>query len=498
MSLTLESLTAGMAIPWGGDKVALVSKELAAAFVSGDRLVVVNENGDLLHIPATAAATAAAAVGRSAEAFTQLAEIGNEEISAFFEEFARRLSDEEVWEQVAAANAGDVARATAAGRSTTRLRLAPTMGGDMVAGLRAWRDAPPGRDRAIERIDHEGWCVELSAAPLGVVGFVFEGRPNVFVDAAGVIRGGNTAVFRIGRDALETARAIERHALKPALLAAGLPVDAAVLLDSPDHAAGWALFSDRRLSLAVARGSGAAVAQLGAVARQSGVAVSLHGTGGAWLFADASADAERFAAAVFNSLDRKACNTLNVCCLIAAPGLIPSFLDALQSAGERRGHGCKLHIAEGWRDALPQAWREARTTVRRADGDHDELLVEEIAIEKLGREWEWEETPEASLVLVESLDEAIELFNLRSPLFIASLLSADAQAQASFRARINAPFTGDGFTRWVDGQYALGRPELGLSNWQGGRLFGRGGVLSGDGVFTVRAQMRQVDPVLKR
>ena len=45
---------------------------------------------------------------------------------------------------------------------------------------------------------------------------------------------------------------------------------------------------------------------------------------------------------------------------------------------------------------------------------------------------------------------------------------------------------GNGFTRWVDGQFALVQPELGLSNWQAGRLFGRGGVLSGDSVFTVR------------
>ena len=57
---------------------------------------------------------------------------------------------------------------------------------------------------------------------------------------------------------------------------------------------------------------------------------------------------------------------------------------------------------------------------------------------------------------------------------------------------------GDGFTRWVDGQYALSRPELGLSNWQHGRLFARGGVLSGDGVFTVRARMRQSDVRLRR
>ena len=45
----------------------------------------------------------------------------------------------------------------------------------------------------------------------------------------------------------------------------------------------------------------------------------------------------------------------------------------------------------------------------------------------------------------------------------------------------------------MDGQYALKRPELGLSNWHGGRLLGRGGVLSGDGVHTIRLRTTQAD-----
>ncbi|MBW2385720.1 MAG: glutamate-5-semialdehyde dehydrogenase, partial [Deltaproteobacteria bacterium] len=57
-----------------------------------------------------------------------------------------------------------------------------------------------------------------------------------------------------------------------------------------------------------------------------------------------------------------------------------------------------------------------------------------------------------------------------------------------FYASVNAPFVGDGHTRWVDGQLALNRPELGLSNWQWGRLFGRGGILSGDTVYTIRTR----------
>ena len=76
--------------------------------------------------------------------------------------------------------------------------------------------------------------------------------------------------------------------------------------------------------------------------------------------------------------------------------------------------------------------------------------------------------------------------------------SQDDEAHDQFIRAINAPFVGDGFTRWVDGQYALNRPELGLSNWQNGRLFARGGVLAGDGVFTVRSRVRQSDPKLRR
>ncbi len=56
----------------------------------------------------------------------------------------------------------------------------------------------------------------------------------------------------------------------------------------------------------------------------------------------------------------------------------------------------------------------------------------------------------------------------------------------------------DGFTRWVDGQYALNEPELGLSNWENGRLLARGTILSGAGVFTLRHRVVQTDPALRR
>ena len=124
--------------------------------------------------------------------------------------------------------------------------------------------------------------------------------------------------------------------------------------------------------------------------------------------------------------------------------------------------------------------------------------AEPIADADLGREWEWEETPEVSLKIVDDVAQAVALFNALSPRFAAALISEDAAAQARFYETVDAPFVGDGFTRWVDGQYALNRPELGLSNWENGRLFARGGVLAGDGVFTVRARVRQSDLDLDR
>jgi glutamate-5-semialdehyde dehydrogenase len=488
--MKLERLTAGMPIPWGGDKLAVVGPALAEAFRPGDALIVVQENGALLHIPAAAAALARSAVDAAQAAFHALAAVRDDQISKFFDRFAAALANDAVWARIAAANRADVERARGAGRSTTRLEASEPMRAQMIAGLRAWRDAPPTRGRRLDHIQHGGWTLDLEAAPLGVVGFVFEGRPNVFSDAAGVVRGGNTAVFRIGSDALGTAQAIAETAMRPALAAAGLPAGTLVLVESAERAAGWALFADPRLALAVARGSGPAVTQLGAVARQAGTPASLHGTGGAWIIADVAADPARLAAAVTDSLDRKVCNTLNVGCIVRAraAALVPVFVDAVAAAGKAVGHGARLHVDVASSDWLPAGLAH----------DGGTLAIEVHDAPDLGHEWEWDTVPETWLTVVDDLDTAIDLFNAFSPRFAASLISGDAAAQAKFYARIDAPFVGDGFTRWVDGQYALGKPELGLSNWQSGRLFARGGVLSGDGVYTIRARMRQADPALRR
>jgi glutamate-5-semialdehyde dehydrogenase len=77
-------------------------------------------------------------------------------------------------------------------------------------------------------------------------------------------------------------------------------------------------------------------------------------------------------------------------------------------------------------------------------------------------------------------------------------VSSDPTEHDRFYAAVDAPFVGDGFTRWVDGQYALDTPELGLSNWQHGRLLARGAILSGESVYTVRYRASVDDPTIHR
>ncbi len=109
-----------------------------------------------------------------------------------------------------------------------------------------------------------------------------------------------------------------------------------------------------------------------------------------------------------------------------------------------------------------------------------------------------EDSPEVSLTIVDSVDGAVDAFNRLSPQFVGSLIADDVIEHDRFYDTINAPFVGNGMTRWVDGQYAFNRPELGLSNWHTGRLFGRGGVLSGDSVYTLRSRVTQSNPDLGR
>ena len=471
-----------------GEHLVVIDEGFAATLEPGDSVIGVagTGTGDILRVPKSESDLVSKSVGAAAHAFIEMQDCSDEAISKFYEIFAKLLDSADVAGEIVAANALDVADAKLRSRSTTRLEFTDSMRRDMVVALRIWQNFRADRELITETVAHDGWTVDTVTAPLGVVGFVFEGRPNVFADATGVLRTGNTCVFRIGSDALRTATAMMTHAIQPALRLSGLPSGAIVLIDAKSHSAGWALFGDKRISLAVARGSGAAVSQLGAIARQAGIAVSLHGTGGAWLIAGEHCDSSVFESAIEHSLDRKVCNTLNVVCVVRSRSddLLPYFQRAIIKAAAARGSEPVVHLV--------------RDTSHKTFSFEANVDVRDLAVESLAAEWEWENAPECSVVIVDDLLSAVTMCNKYSPQFVVSIISDNEHERDFVWRHVNAPFVGDGMTRWVDGQFALLRPELGLSNWQSGRLLGRGAILSGDGVHTVRYRVAQGDRNLSR
>ena len=469
-----------------GGKLVEIGSEIANAFVDGDRLIATASAG-LLLVPKSDSDLVTSSITESLNAFAALSEVTDRQIMSFYEGFARRLMDDGIFKQIRDANEKNVSDAQSKGRSTTRLVLSETMRQDMIAALLIWKDLVASTSLS-ETVNHDGWSIESHIAPLGVVGFVFEGRPNVFADATGVLASRNVCVFRIGSDALETARAIMDLAVIPSLLEAALPPSSVLLLPSKTHAAAWALFSDKRLSLAVARGSGSSVALLGEIAQQHGIPASLHGTGGAWMVISECEDLDRLQKVVQFSLDRKVCNTLNTV-VITADSLnhaLQAVIDGVSAASSQRKTHAVLHVDHDVVAAL------ANCTVPQ------DFVVTAIEHSSLGTEWEWENSPELSIVIAESVDAAVEMFNAHSPSFVLSVISDDSAEVDVAWSKSNAPFFGDGMTRWVDGQYALRKPELGLSNWQNGRTFARGGILSGDSIYTVRYRMKQTHSGVKR
>jgi glutamate-5-semialdehyde dehydrogenase len=104
MSLALERLVAGTPIPFAGNRVTVVSPELAARFQPGDHLLVEQVSGELLLIPVADQQAAAVAIERAESAFAAMSAVSDQAISEFFDHFAQRLETPECWALIAAAN----------------------------------------------------------------------------------------------------------------------------------------------------------------------------------------------------------------------------------------------------------------------------------------------------------------------------------------------------------------------------------------------------------
>jgi glutamate-5-semialdehyde dehydrogenase len=246
---------------------------------------------------------------------------------------------------ILAANAEDCEAARARKISSAfldRLLLDDERLAGIAAGLRAIAALPDPVGTVIANWQRpNGLDISRVRTPLGVIGVIFESRPNVTADAGALtLKSGNAAILRGGSDSTLTSRAIHACLLQ-GLEAAGLPLDAIQLVPTTDRAAVGEMLKglDRNIDVIVPRGGKTLVARVEAEAR---VPVFAHLEGICHTFVDATAKLDMAVDVVVNAKMRRtgicgATETLLVHQHVVATHLLP-ILDALAAKGcEIRG-----------------------------------------------------------------------------------------------------------------------------------------------------------------
>lgn len=236
------------------------------------------------------------------------------------------------------ANAADVAAARAAGTSDAlvdRLTLTPARIDGMVEGLRSLAGLPdPVGDVVRGWTNANGVRVRQVRVPLGVVGIIYEARPNVTADAGGIcLKSGNAALLRGSSSAITSNRAVV-VALRDGLVAAGLPADAVQLVEGGREVTTEMMAARGLVDVLIPRGGAGLI---NAVVEGSKVPVIETGTGNCHLFVDAAADQQMAIDIMLNAKVQRpsVCNALETLLVHAdiAAEFLPKALAALAAAG---------------------------------------------------------------------------------------------------------------------------------------------------------------------
>ncbi|UXN62204.1 glutamate-5-semialdehyde dehydrogenase [Phyllobacterium zundukense] len=278
------------------------------------------------------------------------------------------------------ANDRDIENGKKAGMSSAlldRLKLDHSRVAGISASIRAiagLRD--PVGDVIAEWDRPNGLHIERVRTPLGVIGVIYESRPNVTADAGALcLKSGNAVILRGGSDSAHSSKAIH-EALLEGLAAAGLPEAAVQLVPTTDRAAVGEMLKglDGNLDVIIPRGGKSLVARVQAEAR---VPVFAHLEGLCHLYIDASADLAMARKIVINAKMRRtgvcgSAETLLVDRLVAPTHLVP-LLEDLQTAGcEVRGDGAVRKFFANVKLATEEDWSteylDAIISVKLVDG----------------------------------------------------------------------------------------------------------------------------------
>lgn len=333
-----------------------------------------------MHIESDATKHLQAAAGAAREAARALAQAPAARRDAALQGMARRLRA--ATDEVLAANARDLAASSAGAAFRDRLTLTPTRVAAMADALDAIAGLPDPLDRVLaDWTRPNGLRIQRIAQPIGVIGMIYESRPNVGADAAGLcVKAGSAVILRGGSDSIGSAQAIGA-ALAAGLEDAGLPAACVQMAPTTDRAYVAAMLAASGLiDLIIPRGGRSLVER---VQREARVPVLAHAEGLNHTYVHASADHAMARAIVANAKMRRtgicgATETLLIDAAIA-PALLPALIADLAALGcDFRADAAARAIVPGLAAAAAAdwdtEWLDAVLSVRVVDG-LDEALA---------------------------------------------------------------------------------------------------------------------------
>ena len=346
---------------------------------------------------------------------------------------------------LSAANQRDLDAARAAGLAPAmldRLSLSDKAIATMAEGLEQIAAlADPIGEISNMKYQPSGIQVGQMRVPLGVIGIIYEARPNVTVDAAGLcIKSGNATILRGGSEAIHCNQALAKL-VKEGLAGAGLPADAVQIVETTDRAAVGALITmPQFVDVIVPRGGKGLIARL---IQESTVPMIKHLDGICHVYIDDKADLAKALPIAFNAKCHRygTCNTMET--LLVARAIAPTVLPELaklyaDKQVELRGDSEAQHILAGYahlKAATEEDWRTEYL---------DAIL---------------------SVKIVAGMDEAIDHINTYSSQHTDAIVTEDySRAMRFLREVDSASVMVNASTRFADGfEYGLGA-EIGISN----------------------------------
>jgi len=376
---------------------------------------------------------------RARDASRLLAGLSGDVKNQWLVECANRL--ESHTEQIVAANRQDLDVADQYGLTDAeidRLRLTPTRIGQIAKGLREIASLPDPVGEVIEGSTRpNGLQISKVRVPLGVIFFIYESRPNVTADAAGIaVKSGNAIILRGGKEAIHSSRSIV-EIMQAAAVDCGVPADGVQLVNTTEReAVGHFLKLSQWIDLVIPRGGESLIRR---VVAEATMPVLKHYDGNCHIYVDRLSDLAMSLRVVENAKCQRmgVCNALES--LVVHRDVAAEFLPMLSE--QLASHQIEIRGDDETRRLLP---------------DVVPATPDDWSREYLG--------PILSIRVVETLDQAIEHINLHGSHHTDAIMTSDLAAARRFVTLVDsAAVIVNASTRFNDGsQLGLGA-EIGIS-----------------------------------